>query len=85
MKNSFSAYLRYRLYRAAISPAFYVSALVLNIFCSAEFFLVNGFFSNGGSLHAFFLSVPYVCIPLIPSLTLIGGGEDDFFPTCFRF
>lgn len=80
MKNSFSAYLRYRLYRAAISPAFYVSALVLNIFCSAEFFLVNGFFSSGGSLHAFFLSVPYVCIPLIPSLALIGGGEDDFFP-----
>ena len=79
MKNNFSAALRSRLYRAAISPAFYISALILHIFCSAEFFLKEGFFS-GGNFHTFFLSVPYVCIVLIPSLTLISGKEDDFFP-----
>ena len=79
MKNNFSVALRSRLYRAAISPAFYISALILHIFCSAEFFLKEGFFSGGG-FHTFFLSVPYVCIVLIPSLTIISGKEDDFFP-----
>ncbi|MGP1458146.1 MAG: GldG family protein [Treponema sp.] len=79
MKSRFSACLRYKLYRAAVSPAFYLSALILNLFSAAEFFLSSGFFS-GGALHSFFLSAPYVCIALIPSLSLITGGEDDFFP-----
>ena len=79
MKNSFSACLRYTLYRAAISPAFYISALIVHIFCTADFFLRNRFFLDG-TVYTFFLSVPYVCIALIPSLSLLNGTEDDFFP-----
>ena len=79
MKNSFSACLRYTLYRAAISPVFYISALIVHIFCTADFFLRNRFFLDG-TVYTFFLSVPYVCIALIPSLSLLNGVEDDFFP-----
>ena len=51
---------------------YFVAGILFSVFTSADFFLRRAFFYGGGTtdLTAFFSSVPYVCIIIIPVICL---------------
>lgn len=72
MKKGLFSFYRQRIFYALSSPLFYACAVVLDFFCAGTYFLFGNFFSgsSGTSLYAFFSSVPYVSVLVIPVLCL---------------
>ncbi|MCR5319325.1 MAG: GldG family protein [Treponema sp.] len=71
MKSLYKKYMMQMLY----SPLPYLCCIVFVLFCSANFFWGQKFFSETGTteLHAFFYGIPYVCILVIPALASVCG------------
>jgi len=71
MKPLYKKYIMQILY----SPISYICCMIFILFCAANFFLGQKFFSVTGTteLHAFFYGIPYVCIVIIPTLGSICG------------
>ena len=72
MKKSFALY-KTALFSYFIDPLFYACALSVIFFSVFRFFFVQKFFVEGlgsSDLRAFFNSIPYICIVVIPLLSL---------------
>lgn len=77
MKSLYKKYIVQMLY----SPLSYICCMVFVLFCAANFFFGQKFFSVTGTteLHAFFYGIPYVCILVIPTLgSLCGTSKKEY-------
>ena len=73
MKIKFGALIKKELFFMLISPSVYASILLFVIGSAVNFFIGEHFFTIGlgsSDLRFFFGFMPYVCILVIPSLTL---------------
>lgn len=81
--TSFAVYKNY-LKNSLHHPLLFITAIIFTVFTSAYFFIKQQFFSSLGStdLLAFFTSVPYICIIVIPALCFKHSDSiyDDFIP-----
>lgn len=83
-KQTKIAFLKYNLLNTLKSPLFYILAILFTVFCNANYFIRQQFFSGNGTtdLLLYFTIVPYICIMIIPSLCykLSFSIYDDFIP-----
>ena len=82
MKSLYKKYIVQMLY----SPLSYICGMVFVLFCAANFFLGQKFFSVTGTteLHAFFYGIPYVCILVIPTLGSVCGTSKNEYSLPFH-
>ena len=82
MKVKFGPLLKKELFSLLISPASYAALLLFFIGSAVNFFVVEQFFtieSGSSDLRFFFSIMPYLCILVIPSLTMnLWAAEHDF-------
>ena len=73
------SYFKYLVYKAFINPFFYLTSLVLNIFCFSGFFISGNFFTTNGStdLSLLFNFISYFSVILIPLFTFDSYSEKD--------
>lgn len=78
------SFFKHKLYVAFTSVLFYVVAIIVDLFCSIQFFFGNNFFGGTGStnLYNFFVAIPYISILVIPIFCIkpTGSSYDDFVP-----
>ena len=85
MKSNFVPLYKKNVFSCLLHPLFFISAAVFEISCSLQFFVFQQFFVQGtgtSDLHRFFSAIPYICIFIIPSLTVKNGTDtfDDTLP-----
>ncbi|MBQ1795597.1 MAG: hypothetical protein II110_07935, partial [Treponema sp.] len=82
MKSLYKKYIVQMLY----SPLSYICCMVFVLFCAANFFFGQKFFSVTGTteLHAFFYGIPYVCILVIPTLGSVCGTSKNEYSLPFH-
>ena len=82
MKSLYKKYIVQMLY----SPFSYICCMVFVLFCAANFFFGQKFFSVTGTteLHAFFYGIPYVCILVIPTLGSVCGTSKNEYSLPFH-
>lgn len=85
MNKISSALIKKNIFSYFVRPQFYISAVVLELFCSACFFIGQNFFLPGKTfvdVKSFFLCVPYISILIIPFLVMHSFTEsfDDILP-----
>ena len=84
MSNNDFSFFKHKLYVAFSSSLFYIVAVIVDLFCSIQFFFVNNFFGGTGStnLYNFFVAIPYISILVIPIFCIkpTGSSYDDFVP-----
>ncbi|WP_191016279.1 GldG family protein [Treponema zioleckii] len=71
--KKFSSFYKSLLYSFLIDPLFYVSSIIVVLFCAFRFYFTSKFFvTDIGStdLRSFFNAVPYVSVIVIPLLVL---------------
>jgi ABC-type uncharacterized transport system involved in gliding motility auxiliary subunit len=87
MNKKISSYYKYNLFNFFHHPLFYITAVFFSVFTSAYFFYKNQFFSGNGTtdLLAFFATVPYVSIIVIPALCYKRSDQiyESFVPLSF--
>ena len=73
------SYFKYLVYRAFINPLFYLTSLVLNLFCFSGFFISGNFFTQNGStdLSVLFNFISYFSVILIPLFTFDSYSENN--------
>lgn len=88
MKNKSDLFLNFYLLKREISAIlkqklFYVATIVFVVFTAFVHFIINNFYSlesGSTSLGQFFLSMPYISILVIPTLTMNGWSfQNDIF------
>lgn len=84
MKSTSCAVYKNYLKNSLHHPLLFITAIIFSVFTSAFFFIKQQFFTSLGStdLLAFFTSVPYICILVIPALCFKHSDSiyDDFIP-----
>ena len=87
MNKKFLAYLKFNLFNFFHHPLFYITAVFFSVFTSAYFLYKQQFFNGGGTsdLLAFFSTVPYISIIVIPALCYKRSDYvyDNFVPLSF--
>lgn len=64
-------FLNFLIYRAFTNPIFYISAIIFNIFCSLNFFVLNNFFAGFSTDFTFFFQIiPFISIIIVPILCI---------------
>ena len=73
------SYFKYLVYRVFINPLFYLTSLVLNLFCFSGFFISGNFFTQNGStdLSVLFNFISYFSVILIPLFTFDSYSENN--------